>query len=170
MGYCGVQFRVTEDGSTQDPCDFSFGTLCSSFQADGIWFPQYPLVLQFWVLWGAVQADRSPEDLCGFALSHYGVQFRLIKSGLLKTSWGFCYRTLWGSVQADRRCITTGPMWILLWDIVWFSSGRWNLVPQNTLRLQFGGIVKVSVKAEGNWTPQDLLKVELRDIVGFNSG
>ena len=107
MGYCGVQFRVTEDGSTQDPCDFSFGTLCSSFQADGIWFPQYPLVLQFWVLWGAVQADRSPEDLCGFALSHYGVQFRLIKSGLLKTSWGFCYRTLWGSVQADRRCITT---------------------------------------------------------------
>ena len=61
-------------------------------------------------------------------------------------------------------------MWILLWDIVWFSSGRWNLVPQNTLRLQFGGIVKVSVKTEGNWTPQDLLKVELRDIVGFNSG
>ena len=155
MGYCGVQFRVTEDGSTQDPCDFSFGTLCSSFQADGIWFPQYPLVLQFWVLWGAVQADRSPEDLCGFALSHYGVQFRLIKSGLLKTSWGFCYRTLWGSVQADRRWVTTGHMCFQLWDIVGFTSGKWTLVSSEPTYASVFGHCGVQFRLLQDVSPQE---------------
>ena len=152
MGHCGVQFRLAGDGSPQDPCGFGFGTLWPSVQADGIWFPQNPLGLQFWGIVGFSSGAcnlisgpicASVGGILGFssgaqemgghrthvvsALGDCWVQFRLMESDL-RNSWGLSFRTLWGSVQADRSCVITGPTWFWLWYVVGFSSGRWNLV------------------------------------------
>ena len=52
IGPCGVEFRLTGDGSPQDPYGFGFGALWGSVQADGIWSPQALLgVLRFVTLW-----------------------------------------------------------------------------------------------------------------------
>ena len=52
LGHCGVQFRLTGVVLSQDPHGFGFGTLWGSVQADGIWSPLDPVVLQFWVIVG----------------------------------------------------------------------------------------------------------------------
>ena len=51
-GDCGVQFRLTGNGSPQDPCVFGFGALWGSVQADGIWSPQDLLEFDLWDIVG----------------------------------------------------------------------------------------------------------------------
>ena len=64
-GQCEVQFRLTGDGSLQDPCGLSFGTWWGSAQVEGIL--------------------ASSEPTGALVLGHCGVQFRLMESGLLRT-------------------------------------------------------------------------------------
>ena len=70
-GQCEVQFRLTGDGSLQDPRGFSFGTWWGSAQVDG--------------------SLASSEPTGVSVLGHCGVQFRLMESGLLKTHLGFSF-------------------------------------------------------------------------------
>ena len=61
LGLCGIQFRLTEDRSPQDPCVFGFGALWGSVQADGIWSPQELLGVQMWDIVGfsSVQQEMA---------------------------------------------------------------------------------------------------------------
>ena len=88
-GQCEVQFRLTGDGSLQDPRGFSFGTWWGSAQVDG--------------------SLASSEPTGASVLGHCGVQFRLMESGLLRTCWGFSFGTLWGSVESDGSLVSSRP-------------------------------------------------------------
>ena len=94
-------------------------------QADRRWVTTGPMRFQLMgTWWGSAQLDgslASSEPTGVSVLGHCGVQFRLMESGILRTCWGFSFRTLWGSVQAD---------------------GMWS--PQDPLELQFGGMVGFS--------------------------
>ena len=113
------------------------------------------------------------------------------KSCLLRTHWSLSFGTLWGSVQADGIWSPQDLMGVQLRDIVGFSSGwqemghyrthvvsalghggvqlRW--IESGLLRTHWSfsfGALWGSVQADGIWSPQDLLGLQLQDTLGFN--
>ena len=141
-----VSVWLTGVGSPQDPWGFGFGALWGSVQADGIWCLYDVLGVQLWDICSSFQADRRwvTTGPCCFSFGHCGVQFRMMESCFLRTCWELSFGTFCGSVQADRRWVTTGHMCFQLWDIVGFTSGKWNLVSSEPTVASVCGIVWLS--------------------------
>ena len=57
------------------------------------------------------------------ALGHFGVRFRLMESGLLRSCCSFSFGTFCGSVQADGFWSPQDLLGVQPQDIVGFSSG-----------------------------------------------
>ena len=108
LGHCGVQFRLTGDGSPQEMGHHRTHVVLALGHC-GVQFRQVEsallwtqLCFSLGALWGSVQADEI--------LSHQNLL-------------GVTIRDIFCSVPTVRRWVTTGPMCFWLWDIVGFSSG-----------------------------------------------
>ena len=108
---------------------FSFRTVWGSVQTDRRWVTTGPTWFQLWTRWGSAQVDGSlaPSEPTGASvLGHCRVQFRLMKSGLPRTCWGFSFRTLWVQLRLTGLWSPQDPLGFQLWDIVGFIRVWWE--------------------------------------------
>ena len=149
FGNWGIKFRWMESALFRTCWGLSFRIFGGSMSGERLWVTTIPAC--FW-LWDIVGFSSGGWNLvssgpnCGSVLRHCGVKFRLTGYGSPQDPRGFGFGTSRSSLHFERRWVTTGSMLFQLWGIVAFCSG------------------------DGIWSPQYLLRVQLRDILGFSSG